>query len=220
MNHFTVPLDDPRVLALARESQQLSPEGVLRPAWGELSDAEQSAELAAARTYLEAAERAGLLESYRFVIETGEHGGWTAVEHGTESLTEDTYTDDARVILDSLTRDPVAPLPGPGPWRITLTRGQHPLAPLAVVTSTEMTEHDDQVARDIISRYLDGRQAETAGTSVATYAATARAAWEERGELDAFQRVGAAHWACTHLDRSAGASLDRWLDLRRTAAST
>lgn len=59
--HAKIPLADPRVLALARARQQLAHEGMLLPTWGELTPAEQEQSLPSARSYLEAAVRAGLV---------------------------------------------------------------------------------------------------------------------------------------------------------------
>ena len=56
-----IPLDDPRVVALAQARQQLAHEGMLHPTWGGLTPDEQEGSLPDARNYLEAAIRAGLV---------------------------------------------------------------------------------------------------------------------------------------------------------------
>ncbi|MGW2511288.1 hypothetical protein ACWC0A_18015 [Streptomyces scopuliridis] len=220
MTDPTIPLDDPRVTRLARERQQLAHEAMSHPTWDDLTDEERRDSLAPARSYLEAAERAGLLTDYRYVIETRASGEWAAVQHGTESLTEETYADDAMVILASQVRDVVAPLPGPGPWRITLTRGRHPLAPLATVTDEEMTAHDDRTAHDVIGRYLDHWQAECDGTTVASYATAGRTAWDDRREISGTTATATIYWTHAHVGRSATAALKRWLYLRGPWAAT
>jgi len=61
MKSRDIALEDPRVIALARERQQLAHEGMLHPTWDELTDAERAGSLPDARSYLVAAIRAGLV---------------------------------------------------------------------------------------------------------------------------------------------------------------
>lgn len=56
-----IPLDDPRVLALAKARQQLAHDCALLPAWDELTDQDRAAALPTARNYLESAINAGLV---------------------------------------------------------------------------------------------------------------------------------------------------------------
>lgn len=57
-----IPLDDSRVLALAKARQQLAHDGTgYVPTWEELTDAEREQSLAPARNYLESAINAGLV---------------------------------------------------------------------------------------------------------------------------------------------------------------
>ncbi|HEX2314747.1 MAG TPA: hypothetical protein VHJ17_13480 [Thermomonospora sp.] len=56
-----IPLDDPRVLALAKARQQLAHECTHLDRWEELTDEDREAALPAARAYLEAAINAGLV---------------------------------------------------------------------------------------------------------------------------------------------------------------
>ncbi|MFD8385211.1 hypothetical protein ACFV2X_42965 [Streptomyces sp. NPDC059679] len=56
-----IPLDDPRVLALAKARQQFAHDCTHLPTWEELTDEEQAAGLPEARNYLESAINAGLI---------------------------------------------------------------------------------------------------------------------------------------------------------------
>jgi hypothetical protein len=56
-----IPLDDPRVLALAAARQQLAHDCTYLPTWDELSDEEREGALPDARNYLESAINAGLI---------------------------------------------------------------------------------------------------------------------------------------------------------------
>lgn len=56
-----IPLDDPRVLALARARRQLAHEYTYLQTWEELTDDERASALPNARNYLEAAINAGLI---------------------------------------------------------------------------------------------------------------------------------------------------------------
>lgn len=56
-----IPLDDPRVLVLARARQQLAHEYTYLQTWEELTDDEHASALPNARNYLEAAINAGLI---------------------------------------------------------------------------------------------------------------------------------------------------------------
>lgn len=55
-----IPLDDPRVLALAKARQQFAHDCTHLPTWEELTDEDRAAALPDARNYLEAAINAGL----------------------------------------------------------------------------------------------------------------------------------------------------------------
>lgn len=63
MKSHTIPLDDPRVLALARARQQLAHDytQIGLPSWEELSDDERTRALPEARNYLQSAIDAGLI---------------------------------------------------------------------------------------------------------------------------------------------------------------
>jgi hypothetical protein len=56
-----IPLDDPRVLALAKARQQLAHDCTFLPTWDELTDEDRAAALPSARAYLESAINAGLV---------------------------------------------------------------------------------------------------------------------------------------------------------------
>jgi hypothetical protein len=56
-----IPLDDPRVLALARARQQFAHDCTHLPTWEELTDEDRAAGLPEARNYLESAINAGLI---------------------------------------------------------------------------------------------------------------------------------------------------------------
>ena len=56
-----IPLDDPRVLILAKARQQLAHDCTHLPTWEELTDEERAAGLPEARNYLESAINAGLI---------------------------------------------------------------------------------------------------------------------------------------------------------------
>lgn len=56
-----IPLDDPRVLALAKARQQLAHDCTHLPTWEELTDEDRAAALPDARNYLESAINAGLI---------------------------------------------------------------------------------------------------------------------------------------------------------------
>ncbi|GIH69463.1 hypothetical protein [Sphaerimonospora thailandensis] len=56
-----IPLDDPRVLALAKARQQLAHDCAYCPSWEELTDEEREGSLPDARNYLESAINAGLI---------------------------------------------------------------------------------------------------------------------------------------------------------------
>jgi hypothetical protein len=62
-----IPLDDPRVLALAKARQQLAHEGTLWPTWEELTDTEREDSLPDARDYLESAINAGLVPEVELI---------------------------------------------------------------------------------------------------------------------------------------------------------
>ncbi|MFI1225989.1 MULTISPECIES: hypothetical protein [unclassified Streptomyces] len=56
-----IPLDDPRVLALAKARQQFAHDCTHLPTWEELTDEDRVAALPDARNYLESAINAGLI---------------------------------------------------------------------------------------------------------------------------------------------------------------
>jgi hypothetical protein len=62
-----IPLDDPRVLALAKARQQLAHEGALCPTWEELTDKKREDSLPDARNYLESAINAGLVPEVELI---------------------------------------------------------------------------------------------------------------------------------------------------------
>lgn len=62
-----IPLDDPRVLALAKARQQLAHDGALAPTWQELTDKEREGSLPHARNYLESAINAGLVPAVELI---------------------------------------------------------------------------------------------------------------------------------------------------------
>ncbi|MFE3608344.1 hypothetical protein [Streptomyces goshikiensis] len=56
-----IPVNDPRVLALAKARQQLAHDCTHLPTWEELTDEDRAAGLPQARNYLESAINAGLI---------------------------------------------------------------------------------------------------------------------------------------------------------------
>ncbi|MEV4116832.1 hypothetical protein [Nonomuraea sp. NPDC049695] len=62
-----IPLDDPRVLALARARQQFAHDCTFLPTWEELTDEEREDSLPAARNYLESAINAGLVPAVELI---------------------------------------------------------------------------------------------------------------------------------------------------------
>ncbi|HEY3683453.1 MAG TPA: hypothetical protein VGL93_10460 [Streptosporangiaceae bacterium] len=56
-----IPIDDPRVLTLARARQQFAHDCAHLPTWEELTDDERATALPVARNYLESAINAGLI---------------------------------------------------------------------------------------------------------------------------------------------------------------
>jgi hypothetical protein len=68
-----IPLDDPRVLALAKARQQLAHDCTFLPTWEELTDEDREAGLPYARNYLEAAINAGLIPAVELI-----DSGWRA----------------------------------------------------------------------------------------------------------------------------------------------
>jgi hypothetical protein len=62
-----IPLDDPRVLALAKARQQLAHEGALCPTWEKLTDKKREDSLSDARNYLESAINAGLVPEVELI---------------------------------------------------------------------------------------------------------------------------------------------------------
>jgi len=70
-----IPLDDPRVMALAKARQQLAHDGAgYIPVWDELTDKEREQSLSVARSYLESAINAGLVPEVE-LIHTGPLAG-------------------------------------------------------------------------------------------------------------------------------------------------
>ncbi len=68
-----IPLDDPRVLALAKARQQFAHECTFLPTWEELTDREREGALPDARNYLESAINAGLVPAVELI-----DSGWRA----------------------------------------------------------------------------------------------------------------------------------------------
>lgn len=68
-----IPLDDPRVLALAKAGQQFAHDCAHLPTWEELTDEDREAELPTARNYLEAGINAGLFPAVELI-----DSGWRA----------------------------------------------------------------------------------------------------------------------------------------------
>ncbi|MFC3986631.1 hypothetical protein [Streptosporangium jomthongense] len=68
-----IPLDDPRVVALAKARQQFAHECSFLPTWEELTDEDRENALPVARNYLESAIRAGLLPAVELI-----DSGWRA----------------------------------------------------------------------------------------------------------------------------------------------
>ncbi|GAA3845049.1 hypothetical protein GCM10022226_80230 [Sphaerisporangium flaviroseum] len=68
-----IPLDDPRVLALAKARQQFAHDCTYLPTWEELTDKERGGSLPDARNYLESAINAGLVPAVELI-----DSGWRA----------------------------------------------------------------------------------------------------------------------------------------------
>ncbi|MEU4409176.1 hypothetical protein AB0F88_32095 [Streptosporangium sp. NPDC023963] len=68
-----IPLDDPRVLALAKARQQFAHDCAHLPTWEELTDQEREDSLPGARNYLESAINAGLVPAVELI-----DSGWRA----------------------------------------------------------------------------------------------------------------------------------------------
>ncbi|GAA1584606.1 hypothetical protein GCM10009678_79020 [Actinomadura kijaniata] len=68
-----IPLDDPRVLALAKARQQFAHDCFHLPTWEELTDEDREAGLPTARNYLEAGINAGLFPAVELI-----DSGWRA----------------------------------------------------------------------------------------------------------------------------------------------
>jgi hypothetical protein len=68
-----IPIDDPRVLALAKARQQFAHECTFLPTWEELTDEEREGSLPDARNYLESAINAGLVPAVELI-----DSGWRA----------------------------------------------------------------------------------------------------------------------------------------------
>lgn len=68
-----IPLDDPRVLALAKARQQMAHDSTYLPTWEELTDKEREGSLPDARNYLESAINAGLVPAVELI-----DSGWRA----------------------------------------------------------------------------------------------------------------------------------------------
>ncbi|MBB5782008.1 hypothetical protein [Nonomuraea jabiensis] len=62
-----IPLDDPRVLALAKARQQLAHGCTFLPTWDELTDKEREDSLPNARNYLESTVNAGLVPAVELI---------------------------------------------------------------------------------------------------------------------------------------------------------
>ncbi|MBB3724473.1 hypothetical protein [Nonomuraea dietziae] len=71
-----IPLDDPRVLALAKARQQFAHDCTFLPTWDELTDEERKSALPDARNYLESAMNSGLVPGVRGLIRRGWPVGW------------------------------------------------------------------------------------------------------------------------------------------------
>ncbi|MFI6393710.1 hypothetical protein ACIBHY_36245 [Nonomuraea sp. NPDC050547] len=68
-----IPLDDPRVLALAKARQQFAHDCAFLPTWEELPEDERKVSLPSARNYLESAINAGLVPAVELI-----DSGWRA----------------------------------------------------------------------------------------------------------------------------------------------
>ncbi len=78
-----IPLDDPRVLALAKARQQLAHDCTYLPTWEELTDEDREAGLPEARNCLESAINAGLVPSVE-LIDSGWRADLTNINHELE----------------------------------------------------------------------------------------------------------------------------------------
>jgi hypothetical protein len=81
-----IPLDDPRVLALAKARQQFAHDCTHLPTWAELTDEDREAGLPDARNYLESAINAGLVPAVE-LIDSGWHASLTTINDEIERQT-------------------------------------------------------------------------------------------------------------------------------------
>lgn len=107
-----IPVDDPRVLALARARQLVAHRGLLHPVWEELTDKERELGLLDARNYLQAAVEAGLLPSSPEVVAVPREEALLSWSWAQEALAEfplgvlpeEPRLSEVRAVIDSLGR--------------------------------------------------------------------------------------------------------------------